>query len=240
VELEDIMNTKHLAMVVAATSIVAVASVASAQEKDANVTSSKSDVLKPAKNAVELTVATGYAQGFGDIGTNRPTLNDVGLAGGAAQIGVGYRLIPHLSLGIYGSGAMFSRGDQVDNSTNLYSAAAGAEATWHFLPSGSEFAPWVSLGTGWRGYWLHDDRGTTALHGLEMGKLQLGVDYRMTSAVAISPVVGGDLSIFLTESNPGSRSFSNITDPKVNSFVFAGVLGRFDIPTSADAQVASR
>jgi hypothetical protein len=130
----------------------------------------------------------------------------------------------------------------VDNSSNLYSAAAGAQADWHFLPAAHQLDPWVSLGTGWRGYWINTDQGTTALHGLELAKLQLGVDYRVARTVALSPVVGADLSMFLTESNPVSQGFSNITDPKVNTFVFAGLMGRFDIPVGSDesSRVAAR
>ena len=236
------MNSKWMAAFAAAIGTVALAGVASAQERERTVTPTRSDRLAAANDAVELTVGTGYAQGFGEIGTNQPKLTDVSQPGGAVQIGVGYRIIPQLTLGLYGAGSMFSRGDQVDTSTNLYSTAAGIQADWHFLPTGYEWDPWVALGTGWRGYWIHGNQGTTSMHGLELAKLQVGVDYRVARAVAISPVVGGDLSMFLTESTPASPSFSNITDPKVNTFVFAGLMGRFDIPVGneASSQVAAR
>lgn len=236
------MNTKWIAAAAVTMSSIALGGVAGAQEKDRNLPASKSDDLAPAISALELSIGTGYAQAFGDIGADRPKLTDVGQPGGAAQIGVGYRLIPQLTLGVYGAGAMFSRGDQVDGSTNLYSAAAGVQGDWHFLPSGHELDPWVSLGTGWRGYWIHGDQGTTSLQGLELAKLQVGVDYRVARAVALSPLIGADLSMFLSESSPASQSFSNIPDPRVNTFVFAGLMGRFDIPVSSDAssQVARR
>jgi hypothetical protein len=49
------------------------------------------------------------------------------------------------------------------------------------------------------------------------------------------------MSLFLTESTPGAK-FANLTSPDVNTFVFAGVQGRFDLPTGgSDArEVASR
>jgi hypothetical protein len=234
------MNSKWIIAAVAASS-VAVTGVASAQEKDQpSAESSKAGELAPATGAVELTIGTGYAQGFGNVASGQPSLTDVGQPGGAVQVGAGYRLIPQLTLGVYGSGAMFGRGDQVDGSSNLYSATAGVQADWHFLPSGNQIDPWVSLGTGWRGYWIHADQGTTAMHGLELAKLQVGADYRITRAVAISPVVGAGLSMFLTESTPASNGFQNISSPNVNTFVFGGVLGRFDVPTTASSQVASR
>jgi hypothetical protein len=227
------MNTKSIAAVAVTLASVAVSGTALAEERDQAASASAAS-LAPAVHAVEVTVGTGYAQAFGDIAANRPSLTDIGQPGGAVQLGVGYRLIPQLTLGVYGAGSMFSRGDQVDNSTNLYSATAGVEASWHFLPSGSQYDPWVSLGTGWRGYWVNNDQGTTSMQGLEMAKLQLGVDYRFTRGIAISPVVGGDLSMLLSESTPGSNKFANITDPKVNTFVFAGFQGRFDIPVGSD------
>jgi len=76
---------------------------------------------------------------------------------------------------------------------------------------------------------------------MEIAKLQVGLDYRIAQAVAISPVVGADLSTFFTQQTPESNGWTNISSPQVNTFFFAGVMGRFDIPTqSSSSQVASR
>lgn len=248
------MNTKWIAATWTTAATVLLAGAANAQTTGAPTTnapqkdeaigagSERAGRLPAADHAIELTVGTGYAQGLGNVAAGQPTLTDIGVAGGAVEASVGYRLIPSLTLGVYGSGAMFGRGGQVDSSANLYSATAGVQADWHFLPTGHELDPWVSLGTGWRGYWVNANQGTTSIQGLEMARLRVGVDYRIAPAVAISPVVGADMSLFLSQSAPGSNgSFSNISSPNVNSFVFAGVLGRFDIPTgSSDSQIASR
>ena len=212
-----------------------------AKDEVASAGSDRSRDLPAVKNAVELTVGTGYAQGFGDIASGQPALKDLGSAGGALQLGVGYRLIPQLTLGVYGSGAVFGRGDQVDGSASLYSATAGVQVDWHFLPAAHEWDPWVSMGTGWRGYWIHADQGDTAMHGMELAKLQVGVDYRIARTISVSPVIGADLSMFFTESTPQSNGFANLSSPNVNTFVFGGVIGRFDIPTGAsESGVASR
>jgi hypothetical protein len=211
------MNSKRIvtASVVAIASLV-VSNVASAEEKDAAQPGAESSRdLSPVKHAVELTVGTGYEQGFGNIGAGLPSLTDLGQAGGAIQVGVGYRIIPQLTLGVYGSGAVFDRGAQVDTSTNIYSASAGFQADWHVLPGGHALDPWLSLGSGWRGYWLDANQGVTAMHGIEIAKLQLGVDYRIDKSVAISPVFGVDLSTFLTESTPATNAFNNIQNPTV-------------------------
>jgi hypothetical protein len=235
------MKAKRISAIAVVVGGMLVTGLASAQEKDQAQDSKGARNLDPVKNAVELTIGTGYAQGFGNITQGQPSLTDVGTAGGSVQLGVGYRIIPQLSLGVYGSGAMFGRADQVDSSTSLYTATAGFDSAWHFIPGHSEWDPWVSLGTGWRGYWMQANQGQTSLQGWEIAKLQTGVDFRIDKAVAISPVIGADLTTFFTQQTPTSNGSANIQSPQVNTFVFAGLQGRFDIPTgSGSSQVASR
>ena len=89
--------------------------------------------------------------------------------------------------------------------------------------------PWVSLGTGWRALWLSPDNGkVTSLRGLELARLQVGVDYRITKDVAIAPVIGGSVSIFVSQDSPMTRSYADIPDKKVNVTGFVGLAGRFD------------
>jgi len=236
------MNTKWITALTVALSGVVVSGVAGAAEKDEAGAQQSSRELAPATHAVELTIGTGYAQGFGDVASGQPKLTDLAQAGGAVQTSVGYRVIPQLTLGVYGSGAMFSRADQVDSTTNVYSASAGIESDWHFLPSSHQLDPWVSLSSGWRGYWVHNNQAETSLQGLQIARLQLGLDYRIDNAIAISPIIGADLSTFLSERTPTSGGFTNISNPNVDTFLFAGLQGRFDIPTrsGSTSQVASR
>jgi hypothetical protein len=220
--------------------ITAVSGVASAQQRE--LPEANASALGAAGRSVELTIQTGYAQGFGGAGRGLPSLGNMATAGGAVEVGAGYRLIPQLTLGVYASGGIFGRGDQVDGSTNRSTATAGFEADWHFAPAGSRTDPWVSLGGGWRGWWLHEDgAGTTAMHGWEIAKLQVGVDFRIDRAIAVSPMVGIDLNTFFTESSPASGGWRNVSNPNVNTFLFAGMQGRFDIATRARSEpVASR
>jgi hypothetical protein len=218
-----------------------VAGVASAQQKDEASESKAERSLAPVNKAVELTIGTGYEQGFGRIVSGQPSLTDLGQAGGAIETSVGYRLIPQLTLGVYGSGGMFGRGDSVSSGAHLYTASAGFKADWHFLPAHNELDPWVSMGSGWRGYWAHDGEGTASAQGWEIAKLQVGLDWRVQQAVALGPVVGADVTTFFTQSTPSSGGFSSISNPQASTFVYAGLQGRFDIPTrSGSSQVASR
>jgi hypothetical protein len=233
---------KWISAATVAAFVTMVGSVASAQQKDQPQESGHTGKdLGAATHSLELTIGTGYAQGLGNVGDGQLALTDVAQAGGSIQAGVGYRVIPQLTLGVYGSGSMYGRGGQVDGSTNIYSATTGVEATYHILPAASELDPWVSLGTGWRGYWEHADQGTTSMHGWQIAKLQVGLDYRIDKAIAIAPVVGADMTTFFTQATPASSGWESISSPKVNAFLFAGVQGRFDIPVGPDsAQVASR
>jgi hypothetical protein len=236
-------QTKRILVIASTMGALLVAGSANAQvqTKDEATEGAAEKRLAPATKAVELTVGTGYEQGFGKFGSGQPSLTDVGTAGGALQIGVGYRVIPRLTLGLYGSGAVFGRGDQVDPSANLYSTAAGFQADWHFLPGGHLLDPWISLGGGWRGYWIGANSGTTSIQGMEIAKLQVGVDYRIAQSISVSPVVGIDLSSFFTQSTPETNRFTNIPSPDVNTFLFAGMMGRFDLGLgSRNQQTASR
>jgi hypothetical protein len=196
--------------------------------------------LTAVDHAVEVTVGTGYAQAFGHVAAGQPNLTEVGLAGWSVQLGIGYRLIPQLALGTYAGGAMYGRTD-VDAAI-LYSVVAGFKVDWHFLPAARELDPWVSLGAGWRGYWIEQDQGATSLQGFDVAKLQAGLDYRVERRAAIGPIIGLDLSRFLWESSTRSEDFQTTSHPKLNTFVFVGFMGRIDIPnvTQGSAQVASR
>jgi hypothetical protein len=237
------MKTKWMAAAAVAMSSIVVSGVANAEEKDQSQAekAESSERTAPVKKAIELTIGTGYMQGLGGVAAGRSSLTDVGQAGAGVQGGVGYRIIPHLSIGAYGSWGMFGHGDSADPSGHVYSSTAGVEASVHILPAGSQLDPWASLGTGWRGYWITGDAGTTTLHGMDVARLQVGVDYRIAKSIAISPVVGATLSSFFTQATPATDEFRRMSDPKVNTFLFAGVQGRFDIPVgSGSSNVASR
>jgi hypothetical protein len=202
--------------------------VALAQPESADTTGFDHEV--PAvKSAFEIGVATGYSQGGGKLGGNMLSLEDVSGPGAAVEVDVGYRIIPELSLGAYGTFAKYQHGDSIDSNTDVLGATAGIQAAWHFRPDRS-VDPWVSLGTGWKGLWLNPSSGkVTSLQGLELARLQLGADYRITKDIAISPVIGGSLSLFISQDSAMTTDLTEIQDKKVNVTGFAGLSGRFDL-----------
>jgi hypothetical protein len=185
--------------------------------------------VAPARNAFELAVGAGYTQGGGKLGGSMASLEDVAGPGGAVEVDVGYRIIPELTVGLYGTFAQYAHGDSVNATTDVLGATAGIQAAWHIRPDRS-VDPWVSLGTGWKGLWLNPTDGkVTSLQGFELARLQLGADYRISKDVAISPVIGGSLSLLVSQNSPMTDGYTEIQDKKVNFTGFAGVSGRFDL-----------
>jgi hypothetical protein len=181
------------------------------------------------KNALEIGVATGYSQGGGKLGSTMSNLEDVAGPGAAVEVDVGYRLIPNLSIGAYGTFAKYQHGDLISDSNDVYGATAGVQAVLHLRPDRS-IDPFVSLGTGWRGLWMNPAQGkVTSLQGFELARLQIGADYRVSKDVAIAPVIGGSLSMFVSQDSPMTTDYTEIQDKKVNFTGFAGLAGRFDL-----------
>lgn len=221
---------------------VLVAGPALAESKDVGTEESNifSQRIPTVSNALELGVAAGYAQGVGDIAKGRSTVHDLSGPGGAVEVDVGYRLSPEFMIGVYGTGAQFSRGDMVSDGTDVRGATAGVQANYHFRPS-YRIDPWVGLGAGWKGMWLSPDSGKdTSLQGLELARLQVGADYRISPEVAITPVLGADLSMYLSENGPGLSGYTNISDPRVNVAFFAGIAARFDVLGKNGGTTATR
>jgi hypothetical protein len=58
---------------------------------------------------------------------------------------------------------------------------------------------------------------------------------------SLSIVIGSTLTTFFSQQTPQSNGYASIQSPQVNTFLFAGLQGRFDVPTGSGAsQVASR
>lgn len=217
-----------------------VLSVGTAALADETVTVSRASSEKTGGlyNAFELSIAAGYTQGVGSVGAGVPSLTDSGGPGTSLEVDLGWRIDPHFLVGVYSTGAWFSNGDAPGNAFNNWSATAGVQGNYHFLP-GENLDPWIGIGTGWRGYWVNRPQGRDSRHGLDLARAQIGVDIPVTSGVAISPFVGATATLFLTQQLAGDTSFSDIQDRKVNVFFNAGLLGRFDLLGSPSPRKAA-
>jgi len=221
-------------------SLLATASLPALAQESGEVTATVQRSVKGApSNAWEISLGAGYAQGVGDIGGSSPTLTDIAHGGGEIQLNVGYRLSPNWLVGLYGTGGKYTLGSGTPDGSDVWSATAGVQANYHFLPD-QEWDPWVGLGAGWRGQWVSKSAGTDIRHGIELARVQVGLDYRVSPEFSVSPYLGASASMFLTQELAQQTSWSNVSDPNVNFFFMGGIMGRFDIigSKSQDTRVA--
>ena len=209
--------------------ILASAGVAGAQEQADTLSTGFDHPVPAVSRALEIAVGGGYLQGAGDIAQGAARVQDLSGPGGTVELQLAYRATPNFAIGGYGTFSQFGTGDNVSSGTDVRSTTAGAFAAWHFRPDMS-VDPWISLASGWRGFWLSPDSGkNTSLQGWEIARLQVGLDYRVSPEVAIGPVIGASVNTFFTEDNPTTNGFTNISDPRANFFFFGGLQARFDV-----------
>lgn len=184
--------------------------------------------VAPTRRALELAIGAGYTQGVGGAGT-AGSVEDVTGPGGGIELQLGLRATPQWSIALYGTVARFRHGDGMADGSRAHSATAGVQAVWHSRAARS-LDPWISVGAGWRGLWL-SPRGaeSSSVHGIELARIQLGIDYRFTPWFAIAPVIGASATAFVAEDAAMASSLSAVHDNRLNLYGFTGVLGRFDL-----------
>jgi hypothetical protein len=196
---------------------------AEAQDRARNVAMLQRSVDAP-RAALELRASAGYSQGVGSLDSGGgQTVQDVASVGGGIDIGIGFRVSPHLSVGTYATGALYS---PVTPDASVRSLAGGLEAAWHFRPYGS-LDPWISLGVGYRAFWESPPgEDTTVWQGFEIGRLGVGVDYRLSPSIALGPTIVADLAYF--SKKPNAAGANGFIGGALGGFVSAGVGARFD------------
>jgi hypothetical protein len=181
--------------------------------------------IAPTPRALEVVVGGGYTQGAGDAG-GAGSVEELTGPGGGLEIQVGTRLVPQFSLALYGTIARFKHGDSIADGTRAHAATAGVQAAWHSREARA-LDPWVGVGLGWRELRLATmDAPASSLHGAEL-RIQLGIDYRFTRRLAIAPVIGASLAMFLAETT--ASGLTAVRNHGINFYGFTGVLGRFDL-----------
>ena len=181
----------------------------------------------PAPNdAFELGVDLGYTQGFG-----APTSDRRVGAGPGATVGVnlGYRINPYWSVGVGGQFQAYGGRGTPERTATLRGATGGMHGTYHLSPY-SRLDPYLNIGAGYR-LFAESPAGnapTTLSHGLELAKVEFGLDVRASESVAISPVLGVDVNLFTLGTSGGGEAAAP-RNRSLNTFVFAGVNGRFDV-----------
>jgi hypothetical protein len=174
------------------------------------------------RDALELSFATGYTQGFGSL-SRGVGLPSVATAGVGFDLSIGYRINAHWAVLWTGEYQEFTaqRSDTAGGVTNM----VGAQ--YHFAPT-SRTDPWAELGAGYRYLWESNVYGPTVQwHGFQYVHVRLGLDVRTSEEVAIGPVIGADMTEFRWRDLPYYSVY--IHDARLSTFVYAGVQGRFDL-----------
>jgi hypothetical protein len=158
---------------------------------------------------LELTAGATATQGFGPMrGGTAQFVGDIAGAGIGGQVGMGYRFGPRLSLDGGFEAITFTGVQQ-----SVYGTTAMGGVTVHVDPW-RRFDPWLQIGAGWRRI-AHRDFVWNAV---EVGRFTLGFDMRADRHVAFGTVFGAGLDVFPAD-----------PEPRLTTFLFAGVQGRFDL-----------
>ena len=183
--------------------------------------------IAAASRAAELTVGFNYIAGMGSL-QRGTAIGDVVNGGVAASVGGAYRITPRISVGLEGEYQEYMRGSALESSAAARGLGGDVFMTYHFMPY-SHFDPWLRLGTGYHALWtVHANAPNVAWQGFELARVAVGFDTRTSADVALGPMIGADVGTFLWDKQ-GGASNSAIADPRVSTFVYAGIQGRFEI-----------
>lgn len=189
------------------------------------------------RNALELSAGAGYTQGVGSLrsGVGMPS---VATAGYGLDLGVGYRIDPSWALLLSGQYQEFNA-ERADAARGFSMSVAGQ---YHFAPT-RRLDPWIEAGAGWRFLWEAPSVGPTLMsHGIQLARVRAGLDIRGDAHTAFGPMIGADANLFLYQDVLAGQPSTTIGDPRVSTFLYAGVQGRFDIgnKTSSSSRTVSR
>jgi hypothetical protein len=189
--------------------------------------------------AFEIGVDAGYTQGFGSVYSGRG-VGEVAGAGGTLGLSLGYRFNPRWSMAVTGQYQGYASGIAMPSGGSVRGALAGVQTTVHVEPY-DRVDPFVTVGAGYRAL-IESPPGSapaSVTHGLELGRIEVGLDVRPNESVAIAPVLGADLNMFMWRSGGGTET-APFTSRTFSAFVFAGVNGRFDLGGARQSQPATR
>jgi hypothetical protein len=180
-------------------------------------------------DSLELSLGGGFMQGAGGTAANTPDREDLGGAGGGSELMIGHRALPGLSVGGYLTLEGYTNGDAVSASDEVVGVSVGIKSDFHLRPHRT-VDPWISTGFGVR--WLtvgNTSEDKLTLRGLDLARLQLGVDYRINPKFAIAPFIGAAATLYLDKDTPMSRGYVATTERELSWTFTGGLLGRFNL-----------
>jgi outer membrane protein W len=171
---------------------------------------------------IEVGLRVGYGIPLGDAdGGANSSLSD-GISGQIPiQIDLGYRVIPNLTIGLYGQYGFGFVGDQISDgcdassqiSCSAHDIRLGIQAHYHFQPR-EKLDPWIGLGLGYEWLGISVEGGglevSTTLHGFEFFNFQAGLDIAVAEHFYIGPVLTLSFAQFSSASVDCSSSASGL------------------------------
>lgn len=222
---------KRASCVAAIAATLTATCIAQAQPPTAETPTARRPIGAPSK-AFELSVAGGYTQGFGNLksGVGLPS---VALGGMGLDLGAGYRINPRWA--ILGAGQYQELTAERAAATRGFTVSVAAQ--YHFSPA-RQLDPWLEAGSGYRFFWENPSIGPTVLsHGWQIARVRFGVDFRTDEQIAFGPVVGADATMFMFENAPDTPT--GIGEPRLSTFIYAGLQGRFDFGGKTSSTVST-
>ncbi|HEY5920882.1 MAG TPA: hypothetical protein VIV11_04390 [Kofleriaceae bacterium] len=214
--------TKHTLTTLFLSTSVLISATSAALAETSNTL--RTDAMPAIDGGLEIAVVASSTASVGEIGGDMADAQDLlGLAGGV-ELHVGHRLTPNLAVGFYSTAQGLSEGSAA-NGRDIYGGTAGLEANFHARPAHA-VDPWISIGSGLRGLWIQDETDSVLI-GVELMRLQLGVDFRLNPDFSVGPVIGASTSFYAAQRLP-MQEFEEIDDKGINWTVTAGVMARFN------------
>jgi hypothetical protein len=174
----------------------------------------------------EVAFGVGNHLGLGRIDGSPVRLQDLSGGGTTLELAAGYRLAPDVLLGVYVTGSKLTGQDTQGDKPIVYTSSGGLQVNWHARPD-MLLDPWLGFGMGWRGTWLRRDIGGGTSQGIDVARVQAGLDLRFSSSFALAPVIGADWSLEVWDDGLAMTDQSN--GARVNAFIFAGALARLQV-----------
>jgi Outer membrane protein beta-barrel domain len=208
--------------------VFTLAGTAAAQGTAGEVRNLRTSPIVSPHDAFEVGLTAGYTQPQGNLTSGTALTDQIG-PGFVAGLDLGYRLSPHWALGVGGQYHESTIESALPSGSSARGIAAQIRLAYHVWPT--QFAdPYLAIGTGYRALWelppgTNDD---VLLHGFDLARVELGLEYRVTQDFSIGPFLAVDLNLFGWR-DPESGPSAPLTDKRVNAFFSGSFAARFDL-----------
>lgn len=147
------------------------------------------------------------------------------------RLDLGYRIDPHVYIGVAGQYAVIVPNDcPGDSRCSGSNSRVGAMVAYHLLPT-RLIDPWVGAGVGFEMFDVSRASGGRAVHfsarGAELLDVELGADVRVTRALRLGPVLSTSLARFTAISV--NEAPSSEFDTSLHAWIMVGLRGALDL-----------